>query len=567
MPRVFSGLLIWLMVALGPTHSASADVSAADRVALIIGNNAYRHVTPLVNPGNDAADVARALRGLGFDVIEARDLDHGGMRRSLAEFAARLEGADVGLFFYAGHAMQVAGNNYLAPVDARLERGSDVYVELITMGDVLRIMEEEVPTRLVFLDSCRDNPLTRRLSRTRGGGRQGLAPVQAAVGTLIAYSTAPNSLAQDGEGENSPFTEALLEHIETPGMEVRQVLSRVRENVIDRTGGRQVPWDSSSLTGDFFFRLEVNGRVPVIAGSPLEAERALDLSDDDLGVVHAALAALGHPTGSSEGRLGATARRSISRFQSRSGLEPSGFLDVATYSALLVAADPILLRHEELISGVAFERIDVRDLLAGDEEAVRELFEGLETLIGLVETDEDMPRKVKLAADGDGARAEDLGWAFQSGDGVPRMSRLAARMFAYSASLGDPSGTNGLAWVLSRGHGVTPDHALAVELYRRAAAAGIREAYNGLGDYYEEGGGGLPKDLTKAAENFKKGAELGYWWSKLNYARLLEKGAGVAQDHQAALTLYQEVLDQELPEWVSADVRLRAEEGRQRLDR
>lgn len=235
------------------------DEAEARRVALVVGNGAYRNAPALPNPPNDSRAVADALRDLGFEVIEREDLDQSGMRATLAELAGRLDGAEAALLFYAGHGVQVNGRNYLIPIDATLNREADLYLQALSLDDALRVMEAAVPTRLVILDACRDNPFTRSLARAMGATRSasvgvGLAPVEAAAGTLIAYATAPDTKALDGDGANSPFTAALLKHMGTPGIDVRQMFGRVGGSVIGATNGRQVPWVSSSLVGDFSFK-------------------------------------------------------------------------------------------------------------------------------------------------------------------------------------------------------------------------------------------------------------------------------------------------------------------------
>jgi uncharacterized caspase-like protein/TPR repeat protein len=236
---------------------AGQAAAAETRVALVIGNAAYDHAPALANPVHDARGIAAALRRLGFQVEQGIDLDTTNMHLMLRRFAEQLQEADVGLFFYAGHALQVRGKNYLAPIDANLRKESDLLFEGIDLELILRLLEEQPRTSIVFLDACRDNPLARNLARTVGRTRsqmigQGLAGVESGIGTLIAYATQPDSVALDGAGRNSPFTAALLEHIEVPGIEIRQMLSRVRRAVIDATERRQVPWDHSSLTGDFY---------------------------------------------------------------------------------------------------------------------------------------------------------------------------------------------------------------------------------------------------------------------------------------------------------------------------
>lgn len=224
------------------------------RVALVVGNSNYRHATQLANPTNDAADIAAALGKLGFDVVEGRDLDKRGMEDKIREFGRKLEGADLALMFYAGHGMQVAGKNYLVPIDAKLERAGDLTLDTIEVGQVLVQMEAEKRVNLIFLDACRDNPLARSFSRSLGTRStavgHGLASIQSAVGTLIAYATQPDNVALDGEGRNSPFTTALLKNITTPGLEISALMKRVRADVIANTREKQVPWDHSSLVGD-----------------------------------------------------------------------------------------------------------------------------------------------------------------------------------------------------------------------------------------------------------------------------------------------------------------------------
>jgi hypothetical protein len=228
---------------------------AAKRVALVIGNSAYENAAPLPNPVNDSRAVADALRRLNFVVIEAEDRDKTGMQTLLGKFREELLGADVSLFFYGGHGLQVKGQNYLVPVDAKLDFETDLAFEAVPVDAVLGLMESTTPVRLMFLDACRDNPLAQRLARTSRGAMvgSGLARMDSSAGTLIAFATEAGKVALDGDGEHSPFALALLEHIETPGLEVMQMLSRVRATVIENTNGDQLPLDMSALVSDFYF--------------------------------------------------------------------------------------------------------------------------------------------------------------------------------------------------------------------------------------------------------------------------------------------------------------------------
>jgi hypothetical protein len=224
--------------------------ATADRVALVIGNGAYASANRLPNPPNDAADIARALREIGFDVVEGIDLDRRGMEDKIRAFGERLGTATTALFFYAGHGMQVAGRNYLVPTDAKLQRPGDLSLDTIDVQMVLDQMDSRPRVNLVFLDACRDNPLARNFagtSRSLAVG-QGLASIQSAVGTMIAFATEPDKVALDGSGRNSPFTAALLKHIREPGVDIAVMMRRVRNDVLAATSQQQVPWDHSSLT-------------------------------------------------------------------------------------------------------------------------------------------------------------------------------------------------------------------------------------------------------------------------------------------------------------------------------
>ncbi len=251
--------ILLILTALWAAATLTAPAHAETRVALVIGNSAYTHTTPLSNPLNDARDMSAALKRTGFDVVEALDADKRKLDGALRSFADKLGSADVALFFYAGHGLQVGAQNYLVPTDAKLERERDLQFEAISLDFVLRQMEidREGKTTIVILDACRDNPLSRNLARSMGTrstsiGR-GLAAAATGLGTFIAYATQPGNVALDGEGRNSPFTAALTKQIEAKGRNITATMIEVRKQVVATTNGRQVPWDHSALTGDFYF--------------------------------------------------------------------------------------------------------------------------------------------------------------------------------------------------------------------------------------------------------------------------------------------------------------------------
>ncbi len=238
-----------LMVAAFPS-------AAQERLALVVGNSAYGTVSPLDNPSHDARLIAETLRQLDFEVTLLLDGSQSDMERGIAQFgrALRKAGADAtGLFYYAGHGVQSFGSNYLLPVDVALNDAADLDLVAVEAQSVLRQMfSARNKTNIVILDACRNNPF-RDIPDFNDNG---LAEMQAPTGTFLAYATAPGGVALDGQLGNSPFTRALAAQMLTPGLRVEQMFKNVRVEVIEQTGGRQTPWDASSLTSDFAFAEE-----------------------------------------------------------------------------------------------------------------------------------------------------------------------------------------------------------------------------------------------------------------------------------------------------------------------
>ena len=243
------GLRLFLAAALCAPAAAALAAATEKRVALVVGNDKYPGA-PLRNPVNDATAVAAKLREVGFEVILRTNVSQREMTRAVRDFGEKITPGSVSLFYYAGHGMQARGKNYLIPVDADITTESSISIEAV---DVERVLDQLGAARVsvVVLDACRNNPFERRF---RAGAGAGLAQIDAPAGTLIAYSTAPGRIALDGEGRHAPYTEALLKAIDTPGLRVEDVFKQVRISVLKTTASRQIPWESSSLTGDFLFR-------------------------------------------------------------------------------------------------------------------------------------------------------------------------------------------------------------------------------------------------------------------------------------------------------------------------
>ncbi len=262
-------ILCWVVIAVLAASVCAGAARAEKRIALVIGNAAYTGVAPLRNPVNDATDLTASLKQLGFEVLGGTDLDQAAMRAEIRKFSAALRGADVGLFFFAGHGLEVSNQNFLIPTDAAIEAEGDLDFQAVPLDLVFRQMTREARTTLIFLDACRDNPMAEKLARSMGArsvavGR-GLARVESGLGSYIAFATEPGKIALDGDGRNSPFTAALLKHIAAEGRDVSSMMIAVRNDVLKETGGKQLPWDHSALTGQFFFK----AAAPVPPAAPV----------------------------------------------------------------------------------------------------------------------------------------------------------------------------------------------------------------------------------------------------------------------------------------------------------
>ena len=276
--RLYSSALVALLLFVTPLSDARAD----KRVALVIGNSAYP-LAPLRNPINDARAMAKTLNQLGFEVILRTNLTQRGMVESLRDFSARIGRDGEAVFYYSGHGMQVKGRNYLIPVDADIRGEDEVPYMSLDMAQVLDKLEAaRTRANIVILDACRNNPFV----RTFRSSRAGLAQMDAPVGTLIAFATAPGSEARDGDGEFGTYTKHLLRQLPTPDVPVEIVLRRVREAVTAETKDRQVPWESSSLKGDFVFNNTAGGESVKREGGAhartKETTRGADLADVEI---------------------------------------------------------------------------------------------------------------------------------------------------------------------------------------------------------------------------------------------------------------------------------------------
>lgn len=292
LPRSVKLIATFLFTLCAMVSQAAADA----RVALVIGNSEYSSNARLKNPANDAAAIAAKLGSIGFDVTEGYDLSYDEMRDTVRAFAGKARGADLSVFYYAGHGIAVDGENYMIPIDARISDPVDWEFEVYALNDVIRILDRSAGPTLIFLDACRDNPLAKSLTQaqgmqTRSLNTRGISRISTEVigtsGSVIAYATEPGQVANDGTGRNSPFTTALLNHMGTANTDFAALTSLITRDVLDMTGGSQRPRFDVSLTGPLVLNkidavaqpvaLETGAPSPRVPAAPASGAAQLEI--------------------------------------------------------------------------------------------------------------------------------------------------------------------------------------------------------------------------------------------------------------------------------------------------
>jgi hypothetical protein len=563
-------ILIWLA-------AGAAGARAETRVALVIGNGAYREVATLANPPNDARDVAAELKALGFKVTLGVDLDQASMERAIAEFALAAASADVSLFYYGGHGLQVAAHNFLIPVDAQLHSEEGIYKRSVNFDEVLKAQEGR-GIHLVFLDACRTNPLKDAPAAFHA---EGLARVGDAAGFLIAFATQPDNVAFDGAGRNSPFAQSLLGHLATVGQSVSSMMIEVRKDVIAATGGAQIPWENSSLTRQFYF---APGEAP--GGSPDMLLWQLAGGQRDVNLLHIYLdrypdgahvadvkALLAEVDKSGKGApdaASAPGRESVEELLwklARSGRQrPLVDLYLARYpsGAHIQEASGLLAslqqgQGSDAPAGVVCERAAThpRDATANtagvDLDALSHNAESaIAAWRAAVDQHPNVPHYLALlarataaagrrdeaiglyrkAADAGDARAMvSLGLLLESGDGVPKDVGAANALYEKAAARGSADGAINLAVALMNGKGVEKNVPRAAALLQTASQGGSAIATYDLGVLAQAGASGSP---AQALDFFRQSSSLGDPRGYLAAAILLDEGRGVAKDPAGA---------------------------------
>lgn len=566
--------LIRLFAALFLLLTSACAALAERRVALVIGNSSYESVSPLDNPINDASDLTIALEGLGFQVFLGTDMSRDEMLTLAESFGATAGNAEVSLFFYAGHGFQVGGRNYLVPVDAEITAAGDIPAETVAMDEIVSRMERSDGLKLVFLDACRDNPFE---GTGVNVGGDGLARIGSAADFLFAYATQPDNVAYDGTGRNSFFTEALLSHIYTPGQDISDLMISVRKDVLASTGGRQIPWDNSSLTRQFRFdnspvtaseetllwQVAANAQDPSLMqlyidrypqGSHAEEVVAFLDSTGQEGTQTRTLA-VGDEDEQAE-RLWKLAQRSRMRPLLEFYLEQYPEGAHAAQAERLIQSIPRpedstpggicerLATHPRdrtaSIPGVPFARLQQNALTAIQACSAAtvqspELPHYVALLARATIAGGDIERAVRLyrqaAERGDLRAMVSLAQLYEGGTGVPQDVGRAMELYEQAAEGGSFDAMINLAVTLFEGRVLPKDDARAIALLQQAAEGGSAKATFNLGVLAQDGIAGLP---SQALGYFQKAAREGEHQGYLAAAILLDEGRGVPRDPAAA---------------------------------
>jgi len=502
----------WIVAAFLLLVAMSAPAHAEKRVALVIGNSAYQSAVPLANPANDAKLMSDTLLSLGFFVVGGGaklDLDKAGLDGALGDFSKAMIGADVALFYYAGHGVEIHGKNYLVPVDAHPKDEADVLAGMTALAGILDQMQQSgMRLNLLLLDACRDNPF-----RDHGVSSKGLAQVQAPPGTLISLATQPRGVSLDGDDGHSPYTRALVDAMKHPGYGLFRTFNEVGLAVEAATHAEQLPWLASSpISGKFYFAgKEIATNAPVTDSA---AAKSADTQRRDLITDCDRLAAIRYDTNNAPGVAGVDIDK----------------IDVA--KATPACADamrlyPDVMRFTLEAGRVAQARKDFGEARRLYQKAADDGYaKALNNLGAMYEVSrpgiavdhaEAVKWYTKAAEAGEPIGMSNLGWMYEAGLGVKKNCAEAVRLYQSATKLGYSPAMSNLGMLYYEGKCAERDYAEAKRLYEQALAAdpGNDAAMNDLGVLYWNGYG-VPRNRVLGRQWFEKAAALGNREAKQN---------------------------------------------------
>lgn len=552
----------------------SASGLAAGRTALVIGNSAYP-TAPLKNPVNDATDMAAALKRLGFEVTLVTNASLQQMEEAVRAFGLALRHGGMGVFYFAGHGLQVAGENYLVPVNAVIQSEGDVRYGSLNAGLVLAKMEDAGNgPNVVILDACRNNPFARSFRSAEAG----LARMDAPAGSLIAYATAPGKVAADGDGRNGLYTQHLLKSIATPGLSITDLFMGVREGVVRESGRKQVPWENTSLIGRFSFAGQAAPPTSAPAPAPQASLGPKPTPQPAPAAAHAAPAGVAQAPSQEEEKLVAAMRLAWS---AKHDEEREQALKLATplaakgsiygrYALGWLSEDRMVrlqAARQGAVQGIPIAMVHLASMLAEEEVSQDDSVEARAWLRRAMELGE--PRAgIELAslmvkgkggpkdlAAGErmltqaarehpelnllvGVTVSDL-----EEDGLQGAKAKGQAFIRRGADLGDLNAMMQLGHDYQNGWGVAKDARQAVWWFTRAAEKGYAHAMFYLGILLRRGGENLPADPIAAVKWYQKGSALGEEGCTVQLADMLLSGEGVAKNPQQGLALLKGLAD------------------------
>jgi TPR repeat protein len=503
---------------------------ANKRVALVMGNSNYQNVPRLPNPSADAISMAQMFKNAGFEFVDLQ-LDLGGIefKRALRRFSDAATDADTAIVFFAGHGMEVLGTNYMIPIDAKLADERDASDEAIALDRILEAVDGAKRLRLIILDACRDNPFSVSMKRhiaTRSASR-GLAKVEPQTSdTLIAYAARAGSTAEDGKGEHSPMTTALLHNLTVPGLDIRLAFGLIRDEVVKITSNRQEPFVYGSLGGGII---------------SLVPQPSQPVSPDPIA------GPTGSPPPPSIGPSaaltpGPTPQRPANKEQA---VGPAVLRPDLVTDCDRLAAHPSDEQRPSDVAGVFENEIDIVAALRACAEALRQYPEVARFALEsgrIAHAQKDYAEALRFfeKARGMGSKTAitETGIAYLNGESIARDYARARELFEEAEAKGDFLAVGLVGMLYENGWGVSQDYARARQLYERAADAGNLPAMNSLGILYERGLG-VPRDYTQARRWFEKAAAADDPNAANNLGRLYQNGWGVAQDYTKARQFYE----------------------------
>ncbi len=508
--------------------STGAVLAAGKRVAFVVGNGAYTAVPALTNPKNDAEAVSAALRKVGFEVVTAIDLNRTDFEKSVQTFVRSLSDAELSLFYYSGHGVEVGGENRIIPVDAKLATEAALEVETISLQTIMQQMRNNSRAQLLYLDACRDNPfavkkfLVGAEDIKRSVGR-GLAKEKADIGSLIAYATEPGNIALDGDTENSPFTSAVLRHSFAANIDVQSALLQVTRDVWESTNQKQRPWSNATLVEPIF----LNGLL--IKTSKVENTAAPEVAKIEPPAV-AAVAPVAQPV-----------PLEISAQPTTVGAGAQPLLSAKDIAAMLGAdkvklskmpsTGTVSLEGQTLAEGAEFDAKALSALKFEPSITTTEAASSIQLEATTVEgksTPVVVEEKVEVnACDVEAGEPLDL-QGTQKGV-LPNEINIDKALAACTAAVKSFPNVGRFIYQLGRAELAAKHTDIANALFDKAAEAGHIRAFNQMG-YMAQRGLGRPQSIEEANVYFKQGAEKGDPYAMLTYGRNLARGRGVKQD-------------------------------------